>query len=145
MARFTVSARASAIATTVRGPSVYNIASAASPRIVEVGVFNTTTTAFVAAVQRMTATGTQGAGLTEAKHDANGPAADATGFNTHTADATASDEIARASIGASVGSGMVWTFGGGGLVIPAGTASGIAITCPTGTGQLFDFYIVWDE
>lgn len=145
MPRFSTSARASVAATSLRGPSLYNIASACSPKIVEVGVFNTTTTAFAAALTRLTATGTQGTGLTETKHDANGPAADATGFQTHTADATAGDEIVRASIGAAVGAGIVWTFGAGGLSIPAGAANGIGILCPTGPGQVFDFYIVWDE
>lgn len=145
MPRFSTSARASSAATAARGPSLYNIASACSPRIVEVGIFNTTTTAFAAALTRLTAAGTQGTGLTETKHEANGPGADATAFNTHSADATASDEIVRASVGAAVGAGIVWTFGAGGLVIPAGTANGIGILCPTGTGQVFDFYIVWDE
>ena len=145
MPRYSASFRASAVATAARGPSLYNIASGCSPKIVEVGVFNTTTTEFVAALTRLTAAGTQGAGLTEAKHDANGPAADATAFNTHTADATASDELVRATIAAAKGAGVVWTFGAGGLVIPAGTANGIGILCPTGTGQLFDGYIVWDE
>lgn len=145
MPRFSVSGRSSLASTAARGTSVYNIASACSPKIREVGVWNTTTTAFVASVTRLTATGTQGSGLTEAKHDANGPAADATGFAVHTADATAGDEIVRAAIGAAVGAGMVWTFGDTGLVIPAGTANGIGILCPTGTGQVYDYYIVWDE
>lgn len=145
MPRFSVSGRATVASTAARGTSLYNIASLCSPKVVEVGVFNTTATAFVASLTRLTATGTQGAGLTETKHDANGPAADATGFACHTADATASDEIVRASIAAAIGGGMVWTFGAGGISIPAGTANGLGILCPTGTGQIYDYYIVWDE
>jgi hypothetical protein len=121
------------------------VGSNCTPKIVEIGVFNTTTTDFVASVTRLSAAGTQGTGLTEAKHQDPGPAADATGFNTHTADATAGDEIVRATIAAAKGAGMVWTFGAGGLWIPTGTGNGIGILCPTGTGQVFDFYFVWDE
>ncbi len=145
MARFTASARTSALPTAARGPSLYNIASLCSPKIVEVGVFNTTTIAVAVALNRLTAAGTVGAAITETKHDGNGPAADATAANTHTVDAIASDEIVRASLGAAIGSGMVWTFGAGGLVIPAGTANGVGILLPTGTAQHLDFYIVWDE
>lgn len=145
MARFTVSGRTSAVPTAARGPSLYNIASGCSPKVVEIGIFNTTTTAAAYSVNLATATGTQGAGLTEVKHNGNGPAADATGFNTHTVDATVANEVCRTSLGAAIGSGMVWTFGNGGLVIPAGTANGVVICTPTGTGQHIDFYIVWDE
>ena len=145
MARFTISGRTSALPTAARGPSLYNIASLCSPKIVEVGVFNTTALAVAVALNRLTAAGTQGAALTEAKHDGNGPAADATGFNTHTLDATAGEEIVRTTLAAAIGAGMVWTFGAGGLVIPAGVANGIGILLPTGVAQHLDFYIVFDE
>lgn len=145
MPRYSASARTAAVPTSARGPSVYNIASLCSPKIREVGVFNTTTTAFAVSLNRMTAAGTQGANITETKHDALGPAADATAKQTHTADGTPSDEIVRASIGAAVGAGVVWTFGDTGLVIPAGTANGIALLLPVGTAQHFDFYFIWDE
>lgn len=137
-------ARASAVATTARGPSLYAVASKPF-YVVEVGIFNTTTTAFVAGLQRASATGTQGAALTEVAED-DDYTLDTTGFNTHTADATiTAGEFARASIGAAIGAGVILTFGGRGLKIDAGTGNGIVITAPTGTGQIFDFYFVWDE
>jgi hypothetical protein len=144
--RYSASARTAALPTSVRGPSIYAAASANSPRIREIGIFNTTTTAFAVTLNRMTARGTPGAGITAAKHDPGGPAADATPYQTHTADATASDEVARASIGAAIGAAMVWTFGDNGLQIPDGAnTAGLALLLPTGTAQHFDFYWVWDE
>ncbi len=146
MPRYSASARTAALITSVRGPSVYTIASAARPKIREVGVFNTTTTAFAVTLNRVTARGTPGAAITAAKHDQGGPAADATPYQTHTADATAGDEVARASIGAAIGAGMVWTFGDTGLVVPDGAnTQGLALLLPTGTAQHFDFYWIWDE
>jgi hypothetical protein len=147
MPRFSASARTAALPTSVRGPSIYNIASAANPRIREIGIFNTTTTAFAVSLNRMTARGTVGAAITAAKHDPGGPAADATPYQTHTADATASDEVVRASGGAAIGAGIVWTFGGdSGIQLADGsTSNGLALLLPTGTAQHFDFYWIWDE
>lgn len=137
-------ARASAVSTAARGPSLYAIAGRPF-YVVEVGVFNTTTTAFVAGLQRASATGTQGAALVEVCEDDDYVPV-TTGFNTHTADATiTAGEFARASLGAAIGAGVIWTFGGKGLKVDAGTGNGMVITAPTGTGQLFDFYFVWEE
>jgi hypothetical protein len=69
----------------------------------------------------------------------------ATGFNTHTADATVGAAIVQASLAAAVGSGVVWTWNVGELVIDNATTAGIVIICPTGTGQHLDFSIEWDE
>lgn len=146
MARYSASARTNALPTTVRGPSIYTIASAARPAILEVGVFNTTSTAVAVSLARLTARGTPGSAIAAAKHLSDGPAADATPYQTHTADATAGDEIARTTLAAAVGAGIVWTFGDTGLVIPAGAnTAGIGILCPTGTAQHLDFYVVWQE
>jgi hypothetical protein len=30
-------------------------------------------------------------------------------------------------------------------LISAGTANGVGIICPTGTGQILDYYFDWDE
>ena len=139
-----VATRASAAATAARGPSLYAIAGRPF-YVVEVGVFNTTSTAFAVALQRATATGTQGAALTEISEDTDySPVT--TAFNTHTADATiTAGEFAQASIGAAVGAGVIWTFGKNGLKIDPGTTNGVVLTAPTGTGQVFDFYYIWDE
>lgn len=145
MPRYTASARTAALIEALRGPSVYNIASGASPKIREVGVFNTTATAVTVGLIRWTAAGTQGATITAARHDPVGSTADAIAKQTHTGNATAGDEIVRTTLGAAIGTGMVWTFGDTGLIIPAGTANGIGLFLPVGTAQHLDFYFVWDE
>ena|SRR6185436_4424789 len=143
--RMSAGARASAVSTAARGPSLYAIASRPF-WVVEVGVFNTTTTAFTAAVQRATATGTQGAAITGRCLDDDAITPAITPFNTHTADATITTGfLTNASIGAAVGAGVIWTFGKNGVKCPAATTNGIVITAPTGTGQLFDWYIIWEE
>ena len=144
MARCSAGARMSAIATTVRGPSVY-ATTGVKPAIREIGVTNTTTTACTVAVVRASATGTQGAGLTEICESDDAHTVIATAFNTHTADATVGAPIRYASLGAAIGSGVIWTFGDNGFVLDNATTAGCVIICPTGTGQILDFYIVWDE
>jgi len=145
MARAYAGGRAGAAPSTTVGPNLYAIA--ARPLwLVEVGVFNTTTTAFVASLQRATTAGTSSGPLTEFAEDTEittpvGVAA--TGFSagpTITAGA-----LVTASIGAAIGAGVIWTFGKNGIKIPAGTANGLVITTTTGTGQVCDFYFVWDE
>lgn len=143
MARCSVATRTSAVPTAARGPSVYSTA-ALKPRIVEVGVWNTTTTAMAVGIARATATGTQGAGLTEVCEDDDSRTIVATGFNTHTADATVGACIRQASLGAFIGAGVIWTFPKG-IVLDKATTSGLVIVCPTGTGQHLDFYIAWEE
>lgn len=142
MARCSCAGRTSAVPTSVRGPSVYSTA-ALKPRIKEIGVFNTTTTAVAVAIARATATGTQGAGLTEVCEDDDAHTIIATGFNTHTADATVGGAIRQASLGAAIGAGVIWTFES--LVLDKATTSGIVIILPTGTAQHLDFYFVWEE
>lgn len=145
MAMYTIAGRSTIAGTTVRGQ--FSLYAPASVDLVvrEVGIFNTTSTAFAAALVRFTATGTQGAGLTESKWNASAVAASGTGFAGHTADATVGEVIRQASVGAAVGSGVIWTFGGRGLIITAGTTNGIGIIIPTGTGQITDFYLDWEE
>lgn len=129
--------------TAARGPGVF-AAAAHAIRIREVGVFNTTTTAFAAAVLACTATGTQVGALTEVCEDDPGYTPAGTAFTSQSADSTGTP-IRQASIGAAIGAGVIWTFGDNGLFRPAGTGNGIIVSLPTGTGQHFDFYIVWDE
>lgn len=144
--KISVATRMSAAPTAARGPSVYAIASKGF-RVREIGVFNTTSTAAAIGVAIASAAGTQGAALTEVTWDKgiNNTAPSATGFNTHTADATVGSCIRQASLGATVGSGVIWTFPDEGIVIAPGTGNGIVIVCPTGTGQVCDFYIDWEE
>jgi hypothetical protein len=116
------------------------------PAVREIGVFNTTATATAVMICRASATGTQGAGLTEVAETDDSHTVVATAFNTHTADATVGGPIRQASIGAAIGSGVVFTWGDNGLIIDNATTAGIVIACPSGvTGQLLDFWIIWDE
>lgn len=145
MARFAVSGRATIAGTNLLPlVSLYAVA-ACRPAIAEVGLFNTTATAAAVSLNRLTTAGTQGAGLTEVAEDDDLQVALATGFAGHTAGPTVGGEVRRATLGAAVGSGIIWTFGPKGLQIPAGTANGVGVIVPTGTGQVLDYYIAWDE
>lgn len=148
MARYSIAGRATVAGATALRPvvSLYGTA-AVRPRIKEVGIFNTTTSAVAVAVSRLSGTGTQGTGLTEvAMNDVSASvAAVATGFAGHTADVTTATPVRQASLGAAIGSGVVFTFGGDGLVVDDSTTAGVGITIPTGTGQIVDYYIEWEE
>jgi hypothetical protein len=115
--------------------------------LVEVGITNTTTTAFECTLQRVSTTGTQGAAKTIVyeEHDANFTAkADAR--DTHTVLPTlVTGEIRRATIGASAGSGVIWTFGGRGLFLPSGTGNGFALLPIVTPGQISDVYWSFDQ
>ena len=143
MARFAISGRAT-IAGTSALPLVSLYATAAvRPRIVEIGVWNTTATELVVAVVRLTTAGTQGAGLTEVPEDSPPHAALATGFAGHTVGPTIGGEVRRATLAAAKGSGVIWTFAD--LEITEGTANGVGLIVPSGTGQILDYHVTWDE
>ncbi len=146
MARFSSGARAAgAGSATLPIGSLYAGATGGA-KLREVGVFNTTVTALVIGLARYTTAGTPGAGLAEAKHEANSGPALCTAVNTHTVAPTLGDDLGyRATLGAAAGAGVIWTFGDAGLVITLGAANGIGIYVPTGSGQVTDFYFVWDE
>ncbi len=144
MARHSVANRSTVVGTTLRAiGSVYATATVGLT-LREVGVFNTTTTAVAVALVRFTNATNVGAGLTEVDWD---PAklVIATAFAGHTGDGAVGSAIRQASLGAAIGSGVIWTFGDSGILVPVGTANGIGIICPTGTGQILDFYYDWDE
>jgi hypothetical protein len=114
---------------------------------VEIGVFNTTATACVVALQSFTTTGTQGSAISVLPSFDLEQAATATPKNGHTVGPTITSGVHRqASLGAAIGSGVIWTWPDNGpLEIAAATTNGAGITCPTGTGQVLDFYICWLE
>jgi len=146
MARYSAGAKtAGAGSTTLPLISLYAAASVGG-RLREVGAFNTTPTAVDIKLVRLTSTGTQGASLTAAKYDDTSAAASCTPKNTHTVAPTLGDDLGyRASLGAAIGSGVIWTFGDTGIHIPPGTANGIGIIIENGTGQILQAYFVWDE
>jgi hypothetical protein len=115
--------------------------------LVEVGITNTTVTPFEVTLQRVSTTGTQGAAKTVVyeENDAN-LTAKCDARDTHTVAPTlVTGEIRRASIGASIGSGIIWTFGGRGLFLPSATTNGFALLPISGTGQISDVYWVVDQ
>jgi hypothetical protein len=146
MARYSVAERSTnAGSTTLPLFSLYASAGVAA-KVREIGIFNTSTTAAAYCLRRFSATGTQGTALTECEYDEAAPAPLTTAFNSHSVTPTITAGYLRvATLGAAAGAGVIWTFGDTGLVVPSGTGNGIGILVYTGTGQIVDFYIDWDE
>lgn len=146
MARHTIAGLSSAAATATL-PAVSLFAAAASQgRIREIGIFNSTVTAFVASLRKFSTVGTPGAGLTEIAWDGTSNPPLCTGFDAHSVAPTLVAGVLRhAQISANIGGGIIWTFGDSGLVIPPGTGNGFGILCPSGTGQILSYYFDWDE
>src|SRR4030095_7618541 len=145
--RCSVAGRSTVVGTTLRAvASIFGIASKGF-RLREVGVFNTTSTAVAVALVRFTNATGVGAGLTEVVWDdaMDATAVEVTGFAGHTADGAVGSPIRQALLGAVKGSGVIWTFGDMGFCVKAGTANGVGIICPTGTGQILDYYYDWEE
>jgi hypothetical protein len=145
MARFSIAGRSTVAGTTLRAIASLFAISGRTAKLREVGVFNTTATAVAASLVRFTNATGVGAGLTEVLWDEQGPAPNCTGFAGHTGDGAVGSPCRQAVLPANVGGGVIWTFGEGGLLVQAGTANGIGIICPVGTGQILDYYMDWDE
>lgn len=145
MARYAVAGRSTVAGTSARAHASVFASASVGGKVREVGLFNTTSTAFAASLARFTNATGVGAGLTEAEYDEDAPAPSCTGFAGHTADGGVGQVFRQCSLGAAVGSGVIWTFGDTGLVIQPGTANGIGPLVPTGTGQIGDYSIDWDE
>jgi len=137
--------RSTVVGTSARAMmSLFGIAGVGG-RLREVGVFNTTTTAVAIALARFTNATGVGAGQAEGEYDENAAAPSCTVFAGHTADGGVGQILRQATLGAAAGAGVIWTFGDSGIVIQPGTANGLGILTPTGTGQLCDLYFDWDE
>lgn len=146
MARYAVGARAAGAGSATLPIGSLYAAAAVNFRMREIGIFNTTATAVVVGLCRVSTTGTQGSALTEQGLDSSSVTSSCQGFNTHTVAPTLVDMGYRAQLGAAIGSGIVWTFANDtGINVNVGTANGLGIYIPTGTGQVCDFYFVWDE
>ena len=146
MARFQIAGTATIAGTTLRPPfSLYSVTNSGF-WLVELAIVNTTDVACEYSLVRLEAAGTQGAALTEIPDDPDTVAV-ATGFAGHTADLSSGEVdqiIRRTFLGAAKGSAMIWTFGGRGIRVPKGTANGIGPVA-VGTGQILDYWAVWDE
>jgi hypothetical protein len=145
MARYSIAGRATLAGTAARAMASLFASASVGGKIREVKVYNTTSTALAVGLIRFTNATNVGAGLTEAEYDEAAAGPSCTGFAAHTGDGGTGQVIEQATLGAAVGSGVIWTYGDTGLVIQVGTANGIGIHCPTGTGQVCDYTITWDE
>jgi hypothetical protein len=145
MARSSAGVKTSAGSTTLPLAALAAGASVGA-KLREVGVFNTTNTAFDVKLARLTTAGTPGTSQTETKHDPDSAAA-ACSFNTtySSTGPTLEDLGYRASLGAAIGAGVIWTFGDAGIRITAGAANGVGVVVENGTGQAAQVYAVWDE
>lgn len=144
MARYAFGLRTGAGSTALPLLSLYGIANQRGA-IREIGVSNTTAVAFAVAVRRFTTAGTAPTD-TETEYDPELPPPLLAAFGTHTAGPTiAAGNIRVAAIGAAIGAGVIWTFGGTGLIVQAGTTNGVGVVVLTGTGQAADCYIDWEE
>lgn len=150
MPRFSAGVLTAAGSTTLPIISLYNGAAAAGA-IVEIGLTNTSAVAVALVLKRLESTGTQGAGLTESRHNPKKGAPACTAFTTHTVLPTLGDDLGyRTVLGAAVGSGVIWTFGKDGLILGQPDAvelvtDGIGVLVENGAGQVIQAYIVWDE
>lgn len=143
--RASIAGEATVVGTSARPIASLYATSTKSFRLRECGVANTTATSVAVALVRLTNTTGQGAGLTESEWPQDGVAPVITGFAGHTADGGIGDKLREWVLGAVIGAGVIWTFGDSGIEIPAGTANGIGVIIPTGTGQILKYYFDWDE
>jgi hypothetical protein len=147
MARTAVSYRTTGVGSaTLATTSIYSLGTG-DVWLVEVGVTNTAAVAFQLSLIRLTTAGTQGASagtVTYEEGSANLTAKWAA-VQAHSVAPTLGPEVRRASIGASIGSVVIFTFGGRGLLIPSGTANGLGLIAITGAAQLADVYWSVDQ
>ena len=151
MSRYSAGDRTGAGSTTNPLISIYSAADAIGV-IREIGIFNTTVNSVELYLSRLTSIGTQGANLVEARHNPKKQTAACTVHGTHTSTGpTLGDDLGyRGVLGASIGAGIIWTFGDEGLLVTAPDAAeantnGIGILVENGSGQICQAYIVWDE
>ncbi len=136
---------------TVAGTSLRAVASLFSTatkgfRLRECGVANTTTNPVEVSLVRFTNATGVGAGLTEVQWDAeHDPVPTVTAFAGHTADGAVGSPLRYWVLGGVIGSGVIWTFGDSGICVNIGTANGIGVICPVGTGQILTYYYDWEE
>lgn len=145
MARYSFGMRSTVVGTAARAMMSIFATASGNFKLVEVGVYNTTTTALAIALARFTAATNVGAGQTEGEYDNDAVPPLATVFAGHAGDGAVGQILRQATLGAAAGAGVIWTFGNGGIVVPSGTANGIGVITPTGTGQLCDIEFTWDE
>lgn len=116
--------------------------------LIEIAIVNTTATACIWKLMRISTAGTPGTSLTSAPHDSGDTT---TGVvkqaYTSTAPTAGTDFGYRFRIAGSIGAGVVRPLNptGMGLIIPATAAAGIGLFLESGTGQLCDVDWTWIE
>jgi|SRR5881392_1921913 hypothetical protein len=145
MARYNASALTSAGSTTLPIISIYG-GTTVRPRLRELALFNTTATQVQLKLVRLSTAGTRGSAITILPQVSEDTAAIATVYQTHTVAPTiTSGDLYRVVLGAAIGSGVVLTFPEGGIVIPATANAGLGVVVSTGTGQVVEATLTWDE
>lgn len=151
MSRFSVGAIATGVGlagatgTGLPFASLYS-ATTITPRIREIGIFNTTAVACSVKLARLSAAGTKGAGITASIMNIVDPAAAVmTAFQAHTVAPAYTDLGYRAQIGAAIGAGVIWTFDDWELTLANVATQGLALMPDSGTGQILDWYVKWIE
>lgn len=122
-------------------------ASGIRPRVWEVGMFNTSSTAVALKLVRMSTAGTPGSAssaILQYVPEDTAPVAHVYGTYTSTGP-TITDAGYRCVLGALPGSGVIWTFGTDGIDLPNVAAAGLGIVVENGTGQAVQAYFVWSE
>lgn len=114
----------------------------------EIAVANTTATACVYRLVRLSTAGTPGTSQTEAEWDEDGPAPADVGISlndTYTGTAPITTPLGvRFSLGGGIGSAQIRGFGGPGIRCQPGTANGIGVLLASGTGQILDVDFIWE-
>lgn len=146
MAGFTAGGLTSAGSTTLPVCALVGSASV-RPRILEIAVFNTTTTAVALKLCRLTTAGTPGSNMAIDKLDPADVEANVANLkNTYSSTApTTSDLGMRTVLGAAIGSGYVWTFEEREFMVAAAANAGVGILVENGTGQALQTYWKWRE
>src|SRR5262245_48942103 len=112
----------------------------------EAGLFNTTNTAADYSLQRLSTAGTSSA-VTARQYDEDSTAGCTAARDYTSTGPTLVEAGYRASLGAAIGAGVIWTFGDTGIRVKpaASSANGAGIVVDNGTGQAIQAYLVWDE
>lgn len=145
MARYSAGGTATIAGTSARPIFGLLNTAAVTALVREIGLYNTTTTECVFKLVKFTG-GTAGADVTESPFRANGPASICQAKAGWTADTSAIDVDMGLRIGcpAAKEGGAILTFGENGLEHALGTTKGVGMI-PVGTGQVVDWYVIWDE
>jgi hypothetical protein len=101
--------------------------------LVEIGIFNTTATAHVWSLWKISTAGTPGTALPATAHDVSDPVTGALrGVYTGSVPTLGVSMGYQFHIPATIGAGVVRPFTPGGLIIPATTAAGLALMSAAG-------------